>query len=225
MEDDRHAAVDLAARSRPSALELDVARAGDVARLALVALAHVDERRAGGLELGCALRRDLDLWVLERVHRRPGYARPGELDEACGRAIAARRRRDPSLAVLLRAAGCCDVTRAGALFCSRPPVGFGSVRTLELVAIIVLGVVVLSGDRRAVVTRWLGGWSEREAEFELRVRRTRADAPRDARRRPRRVRRSSSSTRCATRTSRSSSATRSTSCPTCSRTRSPTSRS
>ena len=67
MEDDRTVAVDLlSARGQP--LELDVARALDVAGLALVAFAHVDHARAIGQQLRRTLRRDLHLGILEGVH-------------------------------------------------------------------------------------------------------------------------------------------------------------
>ena len=83
----------------------------------------------------------------------------------------ARRDGTPTLAVLLRAAGVAMVTVLAALFVLAPNNGSGLVRALELAAVVVLGVIVLSGVI-AGLTRWLGGWSEGEAEFELRVRRT-----------------------------------------------------
>ena len=83
----------------------------------------------------------------------------------------ARRDGTPTLAVLLRAAGIAMLTVLAALFLLAPHNGSGLVRTLELAAVVVLGVTVLSGVI-AGLTRWLGGWSEGEAEFELRVQRT-----------------------------------------------------
>ena len=82
----------------------------------------------------------------------------------------ARRDGTPTLAVLLRAAGIAMLTVLAALFVLAPHNGSSLVRALELAAVILLGVTVLSGVI-AGLTRWLGGWSEGEAEFELRVRR------------------------------------------------------
>jgi len=83
----------------------------------------------------------------------------------------ARRDGTPALALLLRAAGVAMVTVLAALFLLAPRSGSSLVRSLELVGVIVFGVIVLSGVI-AGLTRWLGGWSEGEAEFELRVQRT-----------------------------------------------------
>ena len=83
----------------------------------------------------------------------------------------ARRDGTPALAVLLRAAGVAMVTVLAALFLLAPRSGSSLVRSLELVAVILFGLIVLSGVI-AGLTRWLGGWSEGEAEFELRVQRT-----------------------------------------------------
>ena len=82
----------------------------------------------------------------------------------------ARRDGTPTLAVLLRAAGIAMLTVLAALFVLAPHNGSSLVRALELAAVILLGVTVLSGVI-AGLTRWLGGWSEGEAEFELRVQR------------------------------------------------------
>ena len=82
----------------------------------------------------------------------------------------ARRDGTPTLAVLLRAAGIAMLTVLAALFLLAPNNGSSLVRVLELAAVVLLGVIVLSGVI-AGLTRWLGGWSEGEAEFELRVRR------------------------------------------------------
>jgi predicted Zn-dependent protease with MMP-like domain len=82
----------------------------------------------------------------------------------------ARRDGTPTLAVLLRAAGIAMLTVLAALFLLAPDNGSSLVRALELAAVVLLGVTVLSGVI-AGLTRWLGGWSEGEAEFELRVQR------------------------------------------------------
>jgi len=47
------------------------------------------------------------------------------------------------------------------------------VRLLELVAVLALGVLILAGVV-ALVTSWLAGWTQDEAEFELTVRRAEA---------------------------------------------------
>ncbi len=83
----------------------------------------------------------------------------------------ARRDGTPTLAVLLRAAGIAMLAVLAALFLLAPDDGSSLVRSLELAAVVLLGLIVLSGVI-AGVTRWLGGWSEGEAEFELRVQRT-----------------------------------------------------
>jgi len=83
----------------------------------------------------------------------------------------ARRDGTPTLAVLLRAAGIAMLVVLTALYLLAPGRGSGLVRALELAAVVLLGVTVLSGVV-AGLTRWLGGWSEGEAEFELRVQRT-----------------------------------------------------
>ena len=83
----------------------------------------------------------------------------------------ARRDGTTTLAVLLRAAGVAMLAVLTALFLLAPQSGSGLVRALELAAVVLLGVAVLSGVI-AGVTRWLAGWSEGEAEFELRVQRT-----------------------------------------------------
>ena len=85
----------------------------------------------------------------------------------------ARRDGTPTLAVLLRAAGVAMVAVLTVLFVLAPRNGSSLVRGLELVAVVLLGVIVLTAVI-AGVTRWLGGWSEGEAEFELRVQRTEA---------------------------------------------------
>ena len=83
----------------------------------------------------------------------------------------ARRDGTPPLAVLLRAAGVAMLAVLAALFLLAPHNGSSLVRALELAAVVLLGLIVLSGVI-AGLTRWLGGWSEGEAEFELRVQRT-----------------------------------------------------
>jgi len=83
----------------------------------------------------------------------------------------ARRDGTPTLAVLLRAAGIAMLVVLTALYLLAPGRGSGLVRALEFAAVVLLGVTVLSGVI-AGLTRWLGGWSEGEAEFELRVQRT-----------------------------------------------------
>src|SRR5579859_1248592 len=56
------------------------------------------------------------------------------------------------------------------VFAAHPGSGSAVVRALELIAVIVLGLVVLTAVA-ALVTGWLGGWQQNEAEFELSVRR------------------------------------------------------
>ena len=67
VEDDRRVAVDRL-RLRGEALELDVARAGDPARLVLVGLAHVDQLDLAALERGADLSGvDVDVVGVEGV--------------------------------------------------------------------------------------------------------------------------------------------------------------
>src|SRR5579859_4601354 len=56
------------------------------------------------------------------------------------------------------------------VFAAHPGSGSAVVRALELIAVIVLGLVVLTAVA-ALVTGWLGGWPQDEAEFELAVQR------------------------------------------------------
>ena len=129
----------------------------------------------------------------------------------------------PPLKVILRAAGLALAIGLAVAFVLAPPSSSPLVRAIELLAVIALGILVLAAVL-ALVTGWLGGWQDGEAEFELVVRRAERLAGDDLAAEPDEGE-FSSSTRCATRTSRSWFATRSTSSRTCSRTRWRTSRS
>jgi predicted Zn-dependent protease with MMP-like domain len=56
------------------------------------------------------------------------------------------------------------------VFAAHPGSGSAAVRALELIAVIVVGLVALTAFV-ALVTGWLGGWPQDEAEFELAVQR------------------------------------------------------
>ena len=77
---------------------------------------------------------------------------------------------DPPLKVVLRAAGVALVIGISVAFVLSPTSGSPVVRAIELVAVIVLGVLAMAAVV-ALVTGWLAGWREDEAEFELVVRR------------------------------------------------------
>jgi predicted Zn-dependent protease with MMP-like domain len=74
------------------------------------------------------------------------------------------------LKVTLRAAGVALAVGLSVAFILAPPNASPLVRGIELVAVIVVGVLALSAVV-ALVTGWLAGWQDGEAEFELVVRR------------------------------------------------------
>jgi predicted Zn-dependent protease with MMP-like domain len=77
---------------------------------------------------------------------------------------------EPPLKVILRAAGVALAIGVAVAFLLSPTSGSPFVRAVELIAVIAVGVLVLSAVV-ALVTGWLAGWQENEAEFELVVRR------------------------------------------------------
>ena len=77
---------------------------------------------------------------------------------------------EPPLKLVLRAAGVALAVGVAVAFLLAPTSGSPLVRAIELVAVITIGVVALSAVV-ALVTGWLAGWQENEAEFELVVRR------------------------------------------------------
>jgi len=77
---------------------------------------------------------------------------------------------DPPLKVILRAAGVALLVGVTVSFLLSPASASPVVRAIELVAVIVLGVLILSAVV-ALATGWLAGWQQGEAEFELVVRR------------------------------------------------------
>ena len=79
------------------------------------------------------------------------------------------RRGAPTPARILGAMGVGLVVALSVAFAAAPGSGAGLVRGMELVAVIVLGVIVISAVA-AGVTSWLAGWQQDEAEFELTVR-------------------------------------------------------
>jgi predicted Zn-dependent protease with MMP-like domain len=76
----------------------------------------------------------------------------------------------PPLKVVLRAAAVAFMIGLSVVFVLAPSDGSPLLRALELVAVIVLGVLILAAVV-ALVTGWLAGWQQDEAEFELVVRR------------------------------------------------------
>ena len=76
----------------------------------------------------------------------------------------------PPLNVVLRAAAVAFMIGLSVVFVLAPSDGSPLLRALELVAVIVLGVLILAAVV-ALVTGWLAGWQQDEAEFELVVRR------------------------------------------------------
>ncbi len=78
--------------------------------------------------------------------------------------------RDPQLKVILRAAGVAFVVGVSVAFVLSPTSGSPFVRAIQLVAVIALGVLAMAAVV-ALVTGWLAGWHDEEAEFELVVRR------------------------------------------------------
>jgi predicted Zn-dependent protease with MMP-like domain len=74
------------------------------------------------------------------------------------------------LKVILRAAGVALAIGVSVAFLLSPTSASPFVRAVELVAVIAVGVLALSAVV-ALVTGWLAGWQQGEAEFELVVRR------------------------------------------------------
>jgi predicted Zn-dependent protease with MMP-like domain len=77
---------------------------------------------------------------------------------------------DPPLKVILRAAAAALVVGLSVVFLLAPPSPSPLLRAIELIAVIAAGVLVISAVV-ALVTGWLAGWQQGEAEFELVVRR------------------------------------------------------
>ena len=77
---------------------------------------------------------------------------------------------EPPLKLVLRAAGVALAVGVAVAFLLAPTSGSPLVRAIELVAVIAVGVFALSAVV-ALVTGWLAGWQQNEAEFELVVRR------------------------------------------------------
>jgi predicted Zn-dependent protease with MMP-like domain len=76
----------------------------------------------------------------------------------------------PPLKLILRAAGVALAVGVSVVFLFSSTSSSPFVRAIELIAVIVVGVVALSAVV-ALVTGWLAGWQQDEAEFELVVRR------------------------------------------------------
>ncbi|HVC85207.1 MAG TPA: metallopeptidase family protein [Solirubrobacteraceae bacterium] len=76
----------------------------------------------------------------------------------------------PPLKVILRAAGLALAIGLSVAFVLAPASGSPVVRGIELIAVIALGVLALAAVL-ALVTGWLAGWRDGEAEFEMVVRR------------------------------------------------------
>jgi predicted Zn-dependent protease with MMP-like domain len=76
----------------------------------------------------------------------------------------------PPLKVILRAAAVALAIGLSVAFVLSPTSSSPIVRGIELVAVIALGVLAVAAVL-ALVTGWLAGWQEGEAEFELVVRR------------------------------------------------------
>jgi predicted Zn-dependent protease with MMP-like domain len=74
------------------------------------------------------------------------------------------------LKVTLRAAGVALLVGLTVAFLFAPDSGSTLVRTLELCAVVALGLLVVAA-LAALVTSWLAGWHEDPAEFELTVQR------------------------------------------------------
>ena len=77
---------------------------------------------------------------------------------------------EPPLSVILRAAGVALAIGVSVVLLLAGASSSPVVRALELVAVIVVGVLALAAVV-ALVTGWLAGWQQDEAEFELVVRR------------------------------------------------------
>jgi predicted Zn-dependent protease with MMP-like domain len=77
---------------------------------------------------------------------------------------------EPPLKVILRAASVALAIGVAVAFVLAPASGSPFVRAIQLVAVIAVGVLALSAVV-ALVTGWLAGWQQDEAEFELVVRR------------------------------------------------------
>jgi predicted Zn-dependent protease with MMP-like domain len=78
----------------------------------------------------------------------------------------------PPLALILRAAGLALAIGVCVAFALSPTSSSPLVRAIELVAVVIVGVLAISAVV-ALVTGWLAGWQQDEAEFELVV--TRAE--------------------------------------------------
>jgi predicted Zn-dependent protease with MMP-like domain len=76
----------------------------------------------------------------------------------------------PPLKVILRAAGLALTIGLSVAFALAPTSGSPVVRGVELIAVIALGVLALAAVL-ALVTGWLAGWHDGEAQFEMVVRR------------------------------------------------------
>ena len=77
---------------------------------------------------------------------------------------------NPPLKVILRAAGLALAIGLSVAFVLAPTSSSPVVRAIELIAVIALGILALAAVL-ALVTGWLAGWQDGEAEFELVVRR------------------------------------------------------
>ena len=76
----------------------------------------------------------------------------------------------PPLKVILRAAGLALAIGLAVAFVLAPTSSSPVVRAIELIAVIALGILALAAVL-ALVTGWLAGWQDGEAEFEMVVRR------------------------------------------------------
>jgi predicted Zn-dependent protease with MMP-like domain len=76
----------------------------------------------------------------------------------------------PPLKLILRAAGVALAVGVSVVFLFSSTASSPFLRAIELIAVIVVGVLALSAVV-ALVTGWLAGWQQDEAEFELVVRR------------------------------------------------------
>ena len=76
----------------------------------------------------------------------------------------------PPLNVILRAAGLALAIGLSVAFVLAPTSSSPVVRAIELIAVIALGILALAAVL-ALVTGWLAGWQDGEAEFEMVVRR------------------------------------------------------
>ena len=77
---------------------------------------------------------------------------------------------NPPLKVILRAAGLALAIGLSVAFVLAPTSSSPVVRAIELIAVIALGILALAAVL-ALVTGWLAGWQDGEAEFEMVVRR------------------------------------------------------